>query len=555
MPFDLEELINNPVFQFGAGLYGASSPRNAPLLNAMQMLQKSKQAKIEEEYRKQQAEYMRGQVEHQKALVKQNEAFDSTTAGFLKQLEPLIQRQMLGGAAGAQPPAFPGPQEPASPLPASPMPTQMLQPPQQPQPSLIQPPQQSQQPPEELDRFGTPKSILRNLKQVESGGNRWAVGPRLPGGGNALGPFQFIPDTLKMLAQKGIKFNPFDEEQSEAAASQYLQMLQKKNNGDWRATLADYGGFKSKDPTKYVNSILGSPEQQALRFQQVQAQQQQDQRQQAVTQIPTPPPQPQQPTLQPHQLLGLQGGIAQLRQRDPKGYSTMADALKPDYEGPKFNLQQDEFAYRKQQDAIANANRDADLELRRRTAASEAAARDQKTLAEQGKAYSAYQNLNLSMNEMHQSISRLATHKGLDARTGYTSYLPPAVQGQDAMNAQAELDSLKGKIFVNASQAFRRMNETGGSVGQQSDWEGKQFVDAWARLSQAQSTDEFRAALGDLQKFLSASQLRMKASYDYYHGKMKGQAAPESFKRIVRTGKQDGKRVVMFEDGTTDTVE
>jgi hypothetical protein len=144
---------------------------------------------------------------------------------------------------------------------------------------------------------------------------------------------------------------------------------------------------------------------------------------------------------------------------------------------------------------------------------------------------------------------------GLDKLTGLSRHLPPDLMGADARNAKAEMDHMEAQVFTNSSQAFRRANETGGSVGQQSDWEGRQFVDSWGRLRQMQGTPEYKDALDKLMINVRGQQLRMKAAFDYYHGKKKGEVPPEQFKRIVATGTKDGKRFVKFEDGSVDSID
>lgn len=182
------------------------------------------------------------------------------------------------------------------------------------------------------------------------------------------------------------------------------------------------------------------------------------------------------------------------------------------------------------------------------------AERDAVRREREGKAYAAHQALDLSLNQMYDTAKRLKENPNLDAITGTVMGRIPSIR-QGSVNAEAEREHLTGQVFVNASQAFRRMNETGGSVGQQSDWEGKQFVDAWGRLSKLQGTPAYKEGLDKLMVSLRESQLRMKAAYDYYHGKKKGEVAPEQFKRVVQTGKQDGKRVVKFEDGSIDFID
>jgi hypothetical protein len=101
-------------------------------------------------------------------------------------------------------------------------------------------------------RHGTPVALLDNLRQIESGGNPKAVNPKT----GALGAYQFMPATARALNAQGYRFNPMDEAQSRDAADYYLQQLVAKNGGDYRAALADYGGFKSKDPSQYVGKVL-----------------------------------------------------------------------------------------------------------------------------------------------------------------------------------------------------------------------------------------------------------------------------------------------------------
>jgi hypothetical protein len=94
--------------------------------------------------------------------------------------------------------------------------------------------------------------ILDSLKKVESGGNPYAVNPST----GAMGPYQFMPSTVAMLHKQGMKFNPFDEKEARGAAENYLNTLIQQNGGDIKKALAQYGGFRTKDPTSYVEKIL-----------------------------------------------------------------------------------------------------------------------------------------------------------------------------------------------------------------------------------------------------------------------------------------------------------
>ena len=100
--------------------------------------------------------------------------------------------------------------------------------------------------------YGTPSKILDNLAQIESSGNPTAINPQT----KALGTYQFLPETVASLYNQGVKFNPFDPNESRAAADYYLSQLAQQNGGDYAKALAQYGGFKKKDPSSYVNRAM-----------------------------------------------------------------------------------------------------------------------------------------------------------------------------------------------------------------------------------------------------------------------------------------------------------
>ena len=100
--------------------------------------------------------------------------------------------------------------------------------------------------------FGTPSKVLDNLKTIESSGNPLAINPD----SKAMGAYGFAPETAAMLHKEGFKFNPLDEQESRAAADFYIQKLLKQYGGDYNKAMAAYGGYKTKDPTDYVNQVL-----------------------------------------------------------------------------------------------------------------------------------------------------------------------------------------------------------------------------------------------------------------------------------------------------------
>lgn len=95
--------------------------------------------------------------------------------------------------------------------------------------------------------------LLDRLRSTESGGDPYAVNKQT----GAMGAYQFMPGTVQMLHKQGIQFNPFDEKQSREAARQYLTQLTEQHGGDVNKALAAYGGFVTKDPSKYIQSVTG----------------------------------------------------------------------------------------------------------------------------------------------------------------------------------------------------------------------------------------------------------------------------------------------------------
>jgi hypothetical protein len=100
--------------------------------------------------------------------------------------------------------------------------------------------------------YGTPPQLLDNLQDEESSGNPLAVNKTT----QAMGPYQFAPSTVAMLRGQGVKFDPFDPQQSRAAADYYIQQLKQQNGGTYQGALKAYGGFKTADPTAYIAKAM-----------------------------------------------------------------------------------------------------------------------------------------------------------------------------------------------------------------------------------------------------------------------------------------------------------
>jgi len=106
-------------------------------------------------------------------------------------------------------------------------------------------------PPQSKSASVVTDELLDSLRKVESGKDKFALNKDT----KAMGPYQFMPETVQMLHKQGIEFNPFNEKQAREAARTYLGQLVDRNKGDVDKALAQYGGFVTKDPSGYVNKV------------------------------------------------------------------------------------------------------------------------------------------------------------------------------------------------------------------------------------------------------------------------------------------------------------
>lgn len=92
---------------------------------------------------------------------------------------------------------------------------------------------------------------IDRLIKTESSKNPYAINKET----KAMGYGQFTPETFAMLHKQGIKFDPFDEQESRGAIKTYLNKLVGQT-GSKEGALKAYGGFVTKDPSSYIEKIL-----------------------------------------------------------------------------------------------------------------------------------------------------------------------------------------------------------------------------------------------------------------------------------------------------------
>lgn len=108
---------------------------------------------------------------------------------------------------------------------------------------------------------------------------------------------------------------------------------------------------------------------------------------------------------------------------------------------------------------------------------------------------------------------------GLRAASGFGGELISAVPGTEAANAKAILDKLKNRSFVANINEMRAASPTGAAVGAVTEREGARFENLIASLSQAQTYDQLKRQLVELDNFLLETSGATKNAYEQDFGR------------------------------------
>lgn len=506
MAFDLNKLMADPMFQAGLATLGGAV-QSPGLLNAYQALQARKKMELEEQDRASQraleqerSKLYAEQVKAQQRNLAIQERRDQALMDFIKRRQQPASTEGLGGDRGA--PGVPiQPQQPALSLP---------------------PTQPAAQPPEPVGKYGTPLRHLDRLMQIESSGNPNAVGPLLPEGDRALGPFQFRPGTINQLKKEGIVFNPFNIEQSRDAADFYIQKLLKENEGDYAKAYAAYGGFKSKDPSKYVTGIMGSPEKQA----QASAQASNLSAQSAK-----------------YKQLQSEAGTLQLLTGDMSGLKTLVEAEKPDYEAAKLGVSEKELAIKQ----TAEQRHAQELEIKRQQEARIADEATRKRVEDKTQDWRSFASTSANLDNFSKKIQELSSHPGLERIYGLSGAIPD-IPGTAAADARALQVSVTKQLAKETLQAVREASKTGGAFGNVSDKDVELLETSVQNLGKAQSPEAAKKAMREVQTYSGRIRNIAMEAYERQHNESPIQGLPLGA-RYAGVDPQSGKSFYKLPNG------
>lgn len=359
-------------------------------------------------------------------------------------------------------------------------------------------------------KFGTPVALLDGIQHVESGGNPNAVNPE----SGATGAYQFMPGTVNMLANQGFKFDPRDPQQSRDAADYYMQMLMKQNGGDMNKALAAYGGFKTKDPTPYINKVMT-----------------------AAGQMPQPQQQPVQPSaggsvggMDPI-ALAKTGALADFVGMKGGGFTELGKMMQPQNVpagGYQRNAQTGELTYVPDPMAIAKLHNET------QSTAANVAHINQETTMAKGKVAETQAADRQTLQDSTASLDRLAKgaqalvqfdakgnvinqHPGLEHNAGWQGLFGVQKVSQSGRDAAAQIDMLKNQLMVDTMGVLRSASKSGSTgMGQLNQSEGDTLRGVIANLQtdKGQSLKQLQQQLKQVQEFAVGAKQRMAEKYN-----------------------------------------
>ena len=130
-----------------------------------------------------------------------------------------------------------------------------------------------------------------------------------------------------------------------------------------------------------------------------------------------------------------------------------------------------------------------------------------------------------SIDDALKQVTSLKTQKGLGNITGTIMGRTPNMS-QPAVDAQTNLDTLKSQIGVQVLTAMRQASKSGGAVGQVTEKEWPILQNQLGNLFQAQSTDQFKKGVADVEQSLNRIKSSSQAAYNATYPQQ-GQQAPQ----------------------------
>lgn len=148
-------------------------------------------------------------------------------------------------------------------------------------------------------------------------------------------------------------------------------------------------------------------------------------------------------------------------------------------------------------------------------------------IANLGKARYSFDNSINGLDRLATQANEIMNHPGLSHITGMFGKLPN-IPGFSGADAQAKLDTLESQVGFSVLQAMRDASKTGGALGQVSDFENRLLKNNLAELNQAQSVDQFKAALQKIIQYTEGAKDRLRKAYETDYSGLRQPARQQS---------------------------
>lgn len=131
-----------------------------------------------------------------------------------------------------------------------------------------------------------------------------------------------------------------------------------------------------------------------------------------------------------------------------------------------------------------------------------------------------------NIERMGHMAKELSEHPGLENITGKVMQYGVLDMLPETRAARGLQGSLVKQVGVQALQAMRDASKTGGAVGQVTEKEWPIMQQSIAALDDAQSTEDYRKALSNLQAQIKSSSERIRRAYEQTYGPLKYHGVP-----------------------------
>lgn len=494
MAFDFDALLQNPTFQTGLGLLGAASQRNAPLLNAYNLLasqsaarQKAEEEKSQREMEKVKMDLYKQQIAQSQSRVEMEERMKNRELANAE-ANTLLQKQIMQHFLGPRTAA----QSVAPSMPQGAAPTASITP--------------------QADFFTD--RILPAEGGMKDG--KFLTSPK-----GAIGPAQVRPATAPEAAKlAGLPFDDAryrsDPQYNIALGRAYFQKQLKDFGGDTEKAAAAYNAGPGALKAALLKAQMeGRPDDWKKHL----SSETQDY---LVKTHTTPAAAPSGPEMVPELSL------------DSDGKTRLS--IKPSYERQRAaetqRRHEEDVALRSRQIAAQEADVAAKVEEK-----------THKTNVALAKDKAAYESVDTSAKRAQDAIDDLLKDPALKSISGYNALTNPiAVPGGASYTALAKLKSIQSKLINDTLQSVRQASQNGASgYGQFTEKELEVIKTYVENLDPARQ--DFPQALAKVKEYMQDIRNRSKSLYEGSTGK--------KVRSVTRTGKtKDGRKVVQYDDGS-----